>query len=101
MPIYDYLCRSCNGQFELLVLKGTVLECPSCHSQEIEQQISSSFAVSTKDLPKARVKTAKARRKTSKDYRDQMVHEAEEIHGHLAEHGVDPGPKPKPKPAAN
>ena len=28
MPIFDYECGKCGEQFELLVLKGTVAECP-------------------------------------------------------------------------
>ncbi len=46
MPIYEYECRQCGEQFELLVLKTTVASCPACQSQELEQLISG-FAVSS------------------------------------------------------
>jgi putative FmdB family regulatory protein len=44
MPLYEYQCRACDNQFELLVRENTTLECPSCHSGELEKQ-SSVFAV--------------------------------------------------------
>ena len=40
MPIYEYSCKSCEEQFELLVLKGTTVACPSCASEELERLLS-------------------------------------------------------------
>jgi putative FmdB family regulatory protein len=40
MPLYEYECRSCHHQFELLVRDSTALECPSCRSRELEKQLS-------------------------------------------------------------
>lgn len=43
MPLYEYQCRSCDKTFEMLRrLKDTDddLECPGCHSQEVERQFS-------------------------------------------------------------
>lgn len=40
MPLYEYACRRCQHQFELLVREQTVLECPECHSTELEKQLS-------------------------------------------------------------
>lgn len=40
MPIYDYHCRACDKDFELLVRSGTVPACPACGSQELEKCIS-------------------------------------------------------------
>ena len=45
MPLFEYQCRSCDHRFELLVRESTVLECPACHSQELDKQLSV-FAVS-------------------------------------------------------
>jgi putative FmdB family regulatory protein len=40
MPLFEYECRSCHHQFELLVREQTVLACPSCHTDELEKQLS-------------------------------------------------------------
>jgi putative FmdB family regulatory protein len=50
MPLYEYECQSCHSHFELLVREQTAMECPSCHSGEIEKQLSV-FAVGA-DSPK-------------------------------------------------
>lgn len=50
MPLYEYECRSCHHQFELLVREQTVLACPSCQSEELDKQLSV-FAVGA-DTPK-------------------------------------------------
>lgn len=40
MPIYEYACRQCGHEFEKLVRNGTVPDCPSCHSTELEKKLS-------------------------------------------------------------
>src|SRR6185436_15575237 len=40
MPLYDYVCKGCNHEFEALVRTGTIPECPECHSQDLERQLS-------------------------------------------------------------
>ena len=40
MPIYEYACQDCGAAFELLVRSGTVPECPSCHSTQLDKQLS-------------------------------------------------------------
>ena len=45
MPLYEYECRSCNHQFELLVRESTKLACPQCAATELSKQLSV-FAVS-------------------------------------------------------
>jgi putative FmdB family regulatory protein len=40
MPLYDFECRACHHFFEALVRTGTVPECPRCHSQDLERQLS-------------------------------------------------------------
>lgn len=92
MPIYDYQCRQCGHQFELLVLKTTVVACPECQSADLEQLLSG-FSVSTDQMTRARVKAARQAYKTSGTYRDQKVAEAEEI----KEHSAPPPPPPKRK----
>jgi putative FmdB family regulatory protein len=91
MPIYEYECRRCGHQFEMLVLARTVAACPECESQELEQLLSG-FAVSSEEKTRANVRAARRQYSTSKNYRDQKVHEAEEIREHSP-----PPPQPKPK----
>jgi putative FmdB family regulatory protein len=45
MPIYEYVCSSCDVRFEKLVRRwGDSVACPSCLSGAVEKQLSS-FAV--------------------------------------------------------
>jgi putative FmdB family regulatory protein len=93
MPIYDYKCRNCGHQFELIVLRNTLAVCPQCQSAELEQLVSG-FAVSTQAIRQANVKAARRMYAASKNYRDQKVAEADEIKEH-APHLVKPDLKPK------
>lgn len=40
MPMYEYHCRACQAEFELLVRSSTVPACPQCGSAELEKVIS-------------------------------------------------------------
>jgi putative FmdB family regulatory protein len=40
MPIFEYACKACGHQFELLLLPSTTAECPECHSRDLEKLIS-------------------------------------------------------------
>ena len=40
MPLYDYECKGCGHAFEALVRGDIKPECPKCHSQELERQLS-------------------------------------------------------------
>ena len=47
MPIYEYVCSSCQNQFEKLVRRfGDEVVCPSCSSAAVDKQLSV-FAVAT------------------------------------------------------
>ena len=92
MPIYEYECRQCGHQFELLVLKTTVAACPECQSPDLEQLLSG-FSVSSDAITRARVKAARRAYASSSNVRDQKVAEAEEIR----EHNPPPPPRPKRK----
>ena len=87
MPIYEYHCRQCANEFELLVLRTSpVPACPSCQSQDIEQLLSG-FAVSSDDISKARVKKARRQLANSSQVRDQKVAEKEYFQKEHQEHG--------------
>ena len=40
MPIYDYRCKACHNEFELLVRASSVPACPACQSAELERAVS-------------------------------------------------------------
>jgi putative FmdB family regulatory protein len=40
MPIYDYVCRTCEHRFEALVRGGKEPSCPSCEGTDLERQFS-------------------------------------------------------------
>ena len=50
MPLYEYACRSCANQFEVLVRASQTPECPSCHGTDLERRLSV-FAAHTAATP--------------------------------------------------
>jgi putative FmdB family regulatory protein len=40
MPLYEYSCKACGKDFELLVRHDTIAKCPECESTEIEKLLS-------------------------------------------------------------
>jgi putative FmdB family regulatory protein len=40
MPIFEYSCKSCGREFEMLVRTGTTPACPECASTELERLLS-------------------------------------------------------------
>jgi putative FmdB family regulatory protein len=47
MPIFEYVCKECQHEFEALVFGKQRAECPKCQSKKLEPQLSV-FAVSAK-----------------------------------------------------
>lgn len=47
MPIFEYRCEDCGSQFEALLFGEQKAECPKCHQQNLQKQLST-FAVNTK-----------------------------------------------------
>ena len=47
MPIFEYICKDCQHEFEALIFGKQEAECPKCLSQKLEPQLSV-FAVSAK-----------------------------------------------------
>ena len=87
MPIYEYQCRKCANEFELLILKGSPAPaCPTCQSADVEQLLSG-FAVSSAGISKARLQKARSKHQASSQVRDQKVAEAEYIKKEREEHG--------------
>ena len=79
MPIYEYGCKGCGHEFELVVLPKSTPACPSCQSEDLERQLSM-FAVSSDGTRKANLKSAK--KAASKTTRDKLHAEHEAMHHH-------------------
>lgn len=47
MPIFEYICKECDHQFEALVYGSEKASCPKCQSKKLKPQLSV-FAVSAK-----------------------------------------------------
>lgn len=47
MPIFEYICKGCDHQFEALLYGEDKAECPKCHGQKLAPQLSV-FAVTAK-----------------------------------------------------
>jgi putative FmdB family regulatory protein len=47
MPIFEYICKECDHEFEALVYGSQKAECPKCHGKKLAPQLSV-FAVSAK-----------------------------------------------------
>ena len=45
MPIFEYICKECEHEFEALIFGSQKAECPKCQSKKLEPQLSV-FAVS-------------------------------------------------------
>ena len=84
MPIYEYQCRQCAQQFELLVLKTTVVACPSCQSGDLDQLLSG-FAVSSDGIRAANAVRARQAAVNSNDHRDKNIAHAEYVKKHAEE----------------
>src|SRR5438874_1587659 len=55
MPLYEYECRSCGGQMEVLIRGSEKPVCPSCGSERLEKQLSvpAAHTASGQSLPMA------------------------------------------------
>jgi putative FmdB family regulatory protein len=56
MPLYEYNCRDCSAEFELLVRADEKPHCPECDSAKLEKLLSvtASPQGGTGDLPMSR-----------------------------------------------
>ncbi|MFI5069295.1 MAG: FmdB family zinc ribbon protein [Terriglobales bacterium] len=52
MPIFEYLCKECNHEFEAIVFGHQRAECPKCHGKKLAPQLSV-FAVASKSASSA------------------------------------------------
>ena len=48
MPVYEYVCKSCQHEFEELVFSSTLPSCPKCESEKLDKRVST-FGVGQPD----------------------------------------------------
>ncbi len=55
MPLFDFVCAQCEHTFEELVFGAEAVECPECHSHQVERQMGMPARpqTSSADLPMA------------------------------------------------
>jgi putative FmdB family regulatory protein len=75
MPIFEYHCKGCEHDFELLVLKGTTIACPQCQSGDLERLLSipavksdSTHALAMKAAKKRDTKQASELNRAQREY---------------------------------
>ncbi|MFN0019816.1 MAG: FmdB family zinc ribbon protein [Pirellulaceae bacterium] len=53
MPLYEYACKKCDKEFELLIRGSEQPECPTCHTTKLEKLLSvpAGHAAGSKSLP--------------------------------------------------
>jgi len=74
MPLFDYHCRGCGGEFERLVRGEETITCPSCGSHEVDRLLST-FALSTDDRRAAAAR--QSRKLQVAKNRDKVIAEEE------------------------
>ena len=77
MPIYEYQCRACGADFELLVLGSDVPACPGCQSEDLARQLSLPH-VSSEHTRRRSVDKVHARRRAAA--RDKAIEEERATH---------------------
>ena len=80
MPIYEYLCPSCNLQFEVLVRNGAEPSaCGSCGGAPL-QRVITTFAVDSDSTRSSNI--ARARKQNASQVRDKAIAEREAFEHH-------------------
>lgn len=79
MPLYEYRCRGCQHEFELLVRAGQIPACPACQATDLERSVSV-FGVTTGAASQAKLQKARVDYKNSQ--KDKMIAAREERERH-------------------
>lgn len=88
MPLYEYVCRACGHEFELLVLGGSAAPtCPSCNTSDLERLLSG-FAVSSATTRGANIRAAKKKAAGDPNQRDKHIAERDYTREHFVEDGI-------------
>ncbi len=84
MPIFEYQCSACGGEFEQLVVHSSPLPgCPSCGSQDLEKMMSISSVSSEKVRRRASLDIRARNRALRKDHSHEEV---KRLEAHAQDH---------------
>jgi putative FmdB family regulatory protein len=82
MPLFDFRCRSCGGEFEALVRPHGETACPACASTDLERLLSGfSFSVRSGGLSQAARRAVQKQQNAQR--RDQAAFQEEIEKKHL------------------
>ncbi|MGV3709689.1 MAG: FmdB family zinc ribbon protein [Gemmatimonas sp.] len=79
MPIFEFVCKSCDTEFEALVRGSSIPACPKCSSVELERLLSMPYSHTAKTHANA-LKAAKRRDARQGFEREQTQREYEASH---------------------
>ena len=79
MPIYEYRCRNCEKEFELIVRSASTPACPHCKSADLERRVSLP-AVKSETTHKLAMAAAKRRDKKDASEKNRAQREYELKH---------------------
>jgi putative FmdB family regulatory protein len=79
MPLYEYRCRACSHEFEVLVGRGTTPACPKCGAEDLDRLLSS-FGVSSTTTRAIALRSG--RRQLAQVEHDKVVERREVIEKH-------------------
>lgn len=82
MPLYDFRCNACGGEFEALVRPPAVPACPSCDSTDLERLLSG-FSVSIRSGGLSKAARKAVQKQQAGQYRDQAAYQQEIEKKHL------------------
>jgi len=80
MPIYEFKCQDCGGQFEKIAKIEESPDCPECGSSEVEKLVTFSATVSTTRTRSKSVAGARARTSEVKKEQDRAHEEYRRKH---------------------
>ena len=80
MPLYEYRCRACDSQFELLIRGTATPACPACGATTVERLLSM-FAVSSEGMSQRnRAGLGAAQRQKSQANQKEITHYRHDHH---------------------
>jgi len=89
MPLYEYKCDDCGGEFEILLRGSDVPRCTTCQGANLHRLISL-FGVSSPERSQATLVAARKKYQQGRNRQEQARHETQEIVEHMRDdYGVD------------